>query len=465
MRATASACKVGLMRRDKPLNRNRHLFLGILSSGVNKGVAALAPLITVPVALQFLGVPAYGAWTAALALTAFAAFADLGIGAGLMTKLSAALASGDTSQAGRLVSSAYLALTALVVVVVSALWLSALFIDWAQVTGGAPARGDQQIAMVTLITLSAFFVNVLAMLIVRVQYAAQQVPLSNFWQAAGGLLGIVAIYVAAAVAPGIPEFVAIAAFTPGVISLINTLQFFSLGRGSGYRPNIRRFRARETKVLAGIGVRFLTINILMAVALGTDSWIVAHTISLDAVPEYAVPARVFAVIGTLVSVLTIPLWPANAAALSTGDFGWVERTTRRMAVVTPLLVASLSVVAVVVAPFAFGWWLGEIIVPSFLLLVGLALWNTVQAFVAPIFMVQNALGVLRPQLLGYIGLLVVLFPLKWFIAARFGYEWLPLVTSICYVALIWPAALLGYRQSMRQARNQTKIALSSNFAD
>jgi O-antigen/teichoic acid export membrane protein len=433
-------------RVGRESGRSTQLIRGILASTLNRGLTALAPILTVPVSLHYLGAAGYGAWSAALALTGLATFADLGIGSGLMTRLPAAIAR-DVSSARRMVSSAYLALAALVALLIAALWLSSFFVDWAYVTGGVAAGRDPDVALITLVALSGFLFNIVAMLIVRVQYAAQQVALSNLWQGTAVLIGIVATFGAAALAPGRPAFVAIAAFTPGVISVVNAVWFFSTRRGRRLRPAPSQFAIAEARDLASIGIRFMLIGILTAGSLGIDTWIVAHTTSLSAVPEYSIPARVFALIGTGVSILTVPLWPAHSAAIAAGDVTWVWRTTRRMTWLTPTLVGGLSVVAVLVAQPLLELWLGPAIHPSIILLAGLAAWNVVQAVVGPIFMVQNAVGVLGPQTIAY-ALLLLVVPIKWWVASSVSFELLPMVSAASYVALVWPAALIGYRRSM-----------------
>ncbi|WP_158862999.1 MATE family efflux transporter [Leifsonia sp. AG29] len=428
-------------------NRGQRLLGGIASSAVSRGTAAIAPIVTVPVALSALGVEGYGAWSAALALTAFTSFADLGVGAGLMTRLSASMAVGDVIRSRRLVSSAYTALGLVVAVALILLWGSSAVVPWAAVVGGHESAARSDVAAIALVTLSGFILNVLAGLIVRVQYAAQEVARSNLWQASGNVAGILAVLLAASAGATGAGFVAVAAFVPVLVAATNAILFFSRRAGRGIAPSVRHFHLSTTRDLASIGFRYLVISLLMSVSLGVDSWIVAQTSSLSDVPEYAIPARVFAMVGTLVSVLTIPLWPTSAEAMSSGDTAWVRRTARRMTIVTPAIVGVVSLVAVAAAPLAFHIWLGGKVQTDLFLLVGFALWNIVQACVAPAFMVQNAAGALRPQIIGYLILLAV-FPVKWVVAATFGFTWLPLITSIAYVVIIWPAAWIGYRRAV-----------------
>ncbi|MFB0836784.1 hypothetical protein ACETK3_02130 [Arthrobacter sp. E44] len=410
----------------------------------------LSPFVTVPVSLQYLGASLYGAWAAALSLTAVAVFADLGIGAGLMTRLAKAMAEDDTSRARRLVSTAYLALSLAVVICLISLWASSLSVDWAVVVGRSSSAGDPEVESLTLLTLSAFILNIVGSLIIRVQYAMQQVGRSNIWQGAASVVGIVAVLVAARIDAGSGFFIALASFSPVCVALVNTLLFFAGRDGRSISPRLNQFNLNDLKDLAGIGGRFLLITVLMAMTLSSDNWIIAQTVSLSEVTNFAIPARIFAMFGVITAILTTPLWPLNAAALQNGDTAWVRAITKRMVIITSLSVGGLAVIGILLGKQAIGWWLGSAVIPSSTLLCGLGLMVFVQAVVAPLFMVQNGGGVLMAQTVGYILFLIVV-PVKWFIATHIGTMWIPFAGAIFYCVLVWPAAFIGYRQTLLRA--------------
>lgn len=446
------------------MTRTQRLLSGIATSALSRGVAAIVPIITVPLALRALGATHYGAWAAALSFTAFATFADLGIGAGLMTKLPAAIATEDYRRGQRYVATGYVALGIVTLLGLAAVWALRLVMNWGVAVGGREAEGDSAIELIVLITLSGFIVNVTAMLIVRVQQAAQQIARSNLWQTAGSVAGLLAML--AAVHTGIhgAGFVAVSAFIPAVVSIANTILFFRTDLGRKLSPRIRAFEWSVAKSLMGIGSRFLLITALMGVSLGSDAWIVAHAASLSDVPGYAIPARVFGVIGTAVSVLTVPLWPTSSHAVASGDLEWVTRSTRRLSIVTPAIVGLVSVAGAVLGPTLINSWLGGKVHVEPMLLWGFALWNVAQAVVGPAFMVQNAVGVLKPQIIGY-AVLVILVPVKWLAVTTIGTTWVPFVTTAGYCLAIWPAAISGYRRSMRlvYARRESVRSVASGI--
>lgn len=433
--------------------RSRVLGIGISTSVLSRGLAALVPLLVVPIGLSYLGVDGYGAWATALSLSAFLGFADFGLGTGLMTRLGheSETLDGEGGSAVEYVSSTYLFLAGVVTVGLLLLWGTAPFVDWAAILGASSSQSSSDVELIVLVTLTAFLVSIVTSLIVRVQYGVQQIGRSNVWQAAASLATLLATWGAARLDLGVGFFIAAVTFAPIAVAVANALVFFGFNDvGRRIAPKPSAFHPGVLGRLMGLGIRFFVISVLMTLSLALDPWIVARTTGIADVPSYSIPFRVFALIGTIGMVLTIPLWPLHAQAVASGDVAWIRRITRKMSVLTPLAIGAASLVAVVVGPWLMSVWIGGQVPFVLTLWIGLALWSTVQGVTAAGFMVQNGAEVLAPQTIGYLALLVAL-PLKWWVSMRFGFAWIPFVGTALYLVLIWPACLIGYRRSLAKA--------------
>lgn len=433
------------MSMTEQRSRTRKLASGVWTSFASRGIAALTPIFALPVSVSQLGLDGYGAWSAALAFAAFAAFADLGLGVGLMTRVASSLAVSDERHARAIISTGYALLGAVALSLVGLLWLSSLWVDWGVMVGASPGNTGAELIM--LVTLSAFLANIPVSLVVRVQYAVGRMGVANVWQAIGSIATLVTVYVAAAVNLGDALFVAVATFAPVLMGLLNSIGFFGSSTGRPIRPDVRCFRVSLLAELFSLGSRFLLIMVLTSAALGTDAWIVAQTGSLEAATAFSVPARIFALLSVVVSILNVPLWPIAVEALKRGDVGWVEHAVRRMTVISVSVVTASAAIGVVAGPVAIDVWLGGAVAPSTFFLTGLGLWAIVQALVAPAFMVQNAAEVLQPQIVGY-ALLLVVIPVKWWVSSAAGFEWLPYVSVIGYSVFMIPASYVGYRRAI-----------------
>ena len=291
--------------RPDGVSRSRRLRTGILSAVASRGIAALAPLMLIPLTFGDLGTDGYGRWMAVVSLTSMAIWADLGLGTGLMTRLSHAIAVRDGALGRQLVSTAYfllssLALTGLLVLAVVARWIpweSALNIDDADASSLAPR--------IALICLGAFILNVPLSLVQRIQYAHQQVAQSNAWVAAGSLSSVALAWAAVSVNAGVTLVILGVALGPILGNLLNTVWFFNRNRESV--PRLRNVGGAAARSMAGLGGRFLLVTLVSSVSLNVATLIVAHTSGLDDAAVYPVAARVMTALGLLVTLINLPL--------------------------------------------------------------------------------------------------------------------------------------------------------------
>jgi hypothetical protein len=96
----------------------------------------------------------------------------------------------------------------------------------------------------------------------------------------------------------------------------------------------------------------------------------------------------------------------------------------------------------------FATWLSVPLGANRWLLGGLALWWVMLATISPRFMVQNAAGVVRPQLVGYSLYLVLSVIAKWYGTKWFGMVVIPYIGLVSYLLTVVPAALFGYRRAL-----------------
>ncbi|SIQ96389.1 Membrane protein involved in the export of O-antigen and teichoic acid [Micromonospora avicenniae] len=428
--------------------RSRRLLSGILTAAVSRGAGMLVPLFLIPVMLSYLGPERYGLWTAVLALAGMAAFADLGLGNGLMTKLARCYSSGDKERARGYISSAYCLLVPMALGVCGLLWLVGSTVPWSSLLGLPATASATEARGMVLICLSAFVLNIPLSLVARVQYAYQQVAVSNLWQTTGNLLALplVLFSVWAELSP--VTVVAASVVGPLIANAANSIWLY-LSKMPEVRPRLGHVDLPAMRNLLRLGGLFFLLTIVTSIANSADNLIIAHTRGLQAVTEYAVPAKVLAQAGMLVSLVNVPLWPANGEALNKGDLPWVRSTVRRMTLISTAVAMIPAILLVSVGDRIFAAWLPTPLGDDRWLLAGLAAWWVLLAGIGPRFMVQNAAGVVRPQLVGWAAFLMISLVLKWYGSAKWGIAAVPLIAVAVYAITVLPAALHGYRAALR----------------
>lgn len=438
--------------------RSKRLASGIAISLVSRGTATVAPLILIPITLGYLGAEVYGIWMATAAITSMALWADFGLGNGLLTKLAPCYSNGDWEAGRRYVSTTYAVLIAVAGSLLVLLWSFSGVVPWASVFNITDPSLVPLAKKIALICLTALLVNIPLSLVQRVQYAYQRVARSNIWQAAGSFasVGLVLAAVHAKASPA--TVIGAAVVAPLLTNAINSVYVFTREEQL-LSPSRRQVDRRIATILISLGGQFFILSIVTSMALNADNLIIAHALGLEAVAQYAVPAKLFNALGLVVNLVNLPLWPANGEALARGDHTWVRRTTRRMTFLSGAAVALPSGLLIAGGDAAISLWVHNALHPPILLLVGFSAWWVLLATAAPRLMVQNAAGIITPQLAGWVIFLLLSLPAKWLATKEFGVSGVPLTGAVLYLVCVWPAANCGFRRALSKTPDITSGGL------
>lgn len=423
-------------------NRTRRLRAGIVTGAATRAASLASPLFIIPLAFDGLGEETYGIWMTVTALTSMLLWSDLGLGNGLLTKLSDAFARGDESGARGLIATAYALLGSLATTACASLVITAGLVPWGSVFN----TSSSDVLPIVLITLCAFAINVPLGLIVRIQYALQEVAASNLLMMIGPTFSILGALVARAAHADSLVMIGLIVSGPPLASLVATAHVFR--RHALLRPRLSDSRLRTVRPLLTLGSMFLVVQILSSVSLNADNLVVAHAVGPAAVADYSIAARIFMVVGLLISMLNLPLWPANAEAFARGEIDWVRRTTIRMTIRSAATMAVVGSGLTLLGRQLLRAWVSPLVDAPTTLLAGFAAFWFLVAIASPAFMVQNARGVLSPQVVGWLAFALVTIPVK-VALAKTHIELLPTVAAATYLITMIPAALIGYRRAMQ----------------
>ena len=110
----------------------------------------------------------------------------------------------------------------------------------------------------------------------------------------------------------------------------------------------------------------------------------------------------------------------------------------------------LSIIVLLFAKFIFKIWLGDGFVFSFTLLFWMCVLQILQSFISPYFMVLNAFGIVKKQILLFAIYTPISFVLKYILSQIYGVGVIPMIGAIGYFTII----VLGtYFFSIKQFNN------------
>lgn len=449
-RTRALTTDVESTARDSSLRR------GMIASLFYRATSAVTPILVIPVALDALGREIFGLWMAVTAATSFLAFSDLGLGNSLMTNLSRMRAEGKSrSELTRTVGASYGLLLLVAAAISTAAFVVVWMTPWASLIGW---DSSAELNWITTVCVSVFMANVPVSLVIRVMFAFQQAPSSYYFQSVGPMLSLIGAYATHAAGFSSAVFVLAATGGPLIANVVCSVLWFGRSNSLDFRPFLPDRSTR--RAIFRLGGGFLVISVLMAAATNIDLLLIPSMLDASTATDYAVPWRIFSQLGMILSLMSLPFWPAAGDALARGEREWIRHRARRLMRLNLIVLIPGSCGLVVFGPTLLQAWVGTDVVPNRVLLACLGGWWCLMAAMYPYFMVQNAAGILRPQIYGWAAFLVVSVAARVMALREDLWTVLPLVSAGCYLVTLLPAAYVGYRRALAPAAESAERSTS-----
>ena len=438
-----------LSRVDQRLRR----VVGIAAASyVGRLGSALAVVVTIPMARAVLAPDLFGVWMMLSGLLAFFAFADLGVGNGVLNRIAAAHARGDAAERRRTMSAGYACTgsVALLLVSVWIVWASASTNPTALVGQIVPEhRRETAQALWVFVVLLA--VNIPASLIQKLQLGMQRgqwVGFAQFGAAVGTLVGVpLALHLDA----GLPALVLASLGMQVFVNLVSTVVWYG-GAAQRLPHAVRSMWRFEWGVVASLlrtGSMFLVLQLAAAFAFQSDAIVIVHRLGQVAYGDFAVVQRVFLAASSLLVAGLTGLWPAIGEALASGDRAWVRHALRRGLLTVLAAMGGSCLLLALLMPEILRRWVGMSVPPPVSLVAVLATWTVVEAMGNVSGAVMNAAGLLRPQVIAAAAMAAVAFAGKWFLVPVIGAQGATLATLCAYAAISVPIQIVILRHFFR----------------
>jgi O-antigen/teichoic acid export membrane protein len=413
--------------------RERHRRM-VLTAGASAGARVITiatSLISVPLTLHYLGPEQYGMWMVLSSFTVMLSFADMGLGNGILNAVAREHGRDDRAAIREVISSGYAMLGVVSLVLIAGFAIAYPFVPWYRLFNAATPDARAQAGPALAAFIVCFAIAIPVNVVQKVQIGLQQGFMNSLWQGLGSLMTLIAVLTVIWFHGSLPVLVLALVGAPLVTGFTNTV-FFFVRTGRDVRPARGLVTRSAMSVTSKTGGMFFAVQIVGAVAYGADTFIVAQVAGAAMVAQYSVPERLFALISMVVSIVLAPLWPAYGEAIARGDREWVRRTFNRSLVAAATVSGTLSLALVVVGRPLIHLWVGDVVQPSLLLLLGLAVWRIVEACGNAMAYYMNGAGLMWAQ--ATIGLFsaVIKVILKVLLVRAIGPAGIPWGTTIAF---------------------------------
>jgi O-antigen/teichoic acid export membrane protein len=377
--------------------RNRRAVVNGIAAVSGRFAQIAVSLVTVPLTIRYLGKERFGLWMTVSSVLAVAAFADFGIGNGILNSVSDAYGKDDRQTIHHVVSSGLAVLSAIGAFLLVGFFCIYPLVSWADLFRVASPLARTEAGPSMAIFAICFCLNVPFGAIQRVQMGLQESYLPSLWQVCGAAVSLAGVVVGIRMHTGLPFLLAAIAGAPVLAAACNTAQFFGFKRRDLF-PQRRMVSYAHVRRIAVLGGLFFVLQAVVAVAFSADGFIVARSLGAVAVPDYSIPQRMFLLISTVVAMMVSPLWPAYGEAISRGDIRWVHRTLVRSLAAVFGGTCLVSGLLLLFSRRLIFWWVGPQINPPTLMLLGLAVWTVLDCCGTTVAMFMNGASIMRFQI-------------------------------------------------------------------
>ena len=412
--------------------RHRRAALTALGAALARSLSIITALITVPLTLHYLGTERYGMWMTMSSFIAMLSFADLGIGNGLVNAVSNAYGKGDYAAIRGYVSSGMFVLGAIAFGIVATFAVIYHSVPWYEIFNVSSRQAREEAGPALAILVACLALAIPLSVVQRVQMGLQKGFIANLWQSFGSLATLACVILAIWLKADLPWLVAAFAGSPLLASLLNSVSYFGWLQPES-RPAFKFVSRQATKHIAQIGILFFVLQVNYSIINSSDNIIIAQLHGAHAVAAYAVPQLLFTIIPALLGVGLLPLWPAYGEALARGDHAWIWRTLKRSLIVSMGVAGLGSIVLVCAGDLIIRLWVGNVIAPSMLLLLGLGVWQVVQAGGFAISMYLNGTNAMRFLVFVSIRTAVIAITLKIYLVSVIGISGVVWATTLAYL--------------------------------
>ena len=399
--------------------RMRRILLSALASALARGLSVVSAIVSIPLTLHYLGPERFGIWMVISSFAILFSFADLGIGNGIVTAVASANGSGNRGAMRPIISSGYFLLMAIAALIMILLASSYRFFAWSSVFNVHTELAKSEAGLALPIFIVCFSLTIPASLVQRIQTGLQQGFHASLWQGLGSILGLCGILGTTHFDGGLHWLVLSLFGAPLLTAILNNLIFFGKQRRD-LVPRRSDISLTTSIEIARLSAMFFVLQLGVGVFYGTDSIVISHLLGPASVGAYAVPERMFSIVSTLLALAIMPLWPAYAEASARGDHDWVRRTFLRSMIVSVLGALVASTLLVLFGRLLLQLWVGNIPAPSLPLLVGFAVWKTIEAAGNTMSMYLNGAKAITIQLVTIAATAISAVVLKITLVPTFG---------------------------------------------
>jgi O-antigen/teichoic acid export membrane protein len=307
------------------LKKFNKLKVSVIANLVSKVISIVFSFSLVPLLLNYLGVEGYGIWLTIYAFVGWLNMFDLGLGNGLKLKLTEAFSKKRNKDIIKLISSSYIIIGGIVIILIFLYLISTLLFDWVILIGISSIQDIDISRSISILIIS--FLLILLLKLIGVIYSSLQLPfVDSITRTIGQFFFLVLLFgsIYFGIKPSLAHVALISTSPLILIYLILTLIFF-LRKAPFLKLSFNYFSVEKSKDIISPGISFFLIQFCSVILYSTDNLIIINLLSPTDVTIYNISYKFFGLPFIFFTVYIATHWPAFIDALAKKNLLWIKQ--------------------------------------------------------------------------------------------------------------------------------------------
>jgi len=342
--------------------RERRIKLAVVTALTSKSITIIVQLVAAPVAINALGAERYGVFVTLTAILAWMGIVHTGLMPGLTRGIANSVASGDRASQERYLSTAFFFISGIVVVLLVLLMIIWWEIPVERLFGANYTDYTAEIRRGLLWLGVIFILRLILSVVEAARQGYQEQYITNASLAGSQALSIVLLFV---VASYWPTIVGMTVAIYGPIVLAQLLNGIHLGLSRPFLvPRFSHFDFLLNRILIATGSAFLVIQVSVFVMQELILLLVGRKLGPESTATVAVMLRMLLLSAGVVTMVTVPLWPAITDAVARRNIDWVRSTYKKLTLFSLIYSVAIGVVIAIFGNTIVHLWIGPEVSPS-----------------------------------------------------------------------------------------------------
>ncbi|MEE1232791.1 MAG: MATE family efflux transporter [Phocaeicola sp.] len=339
-------------------SRTKTLVNDISFIAIFKIINILCSFIIIPLTIDYVSPSIYGIWLTLYSIISWFSIFDVGLGNGLRNKLSEALAFNDYDKSKKLISTTYVIISKIALILFCFSILSIYILDWNKILK-IPTDFNENINTIIIVFSLGFCIRFIVQLISNVFFAIQKAYLSELCILFGNIITLILIIFIKDYFDNKLTFLVCALLYPGIISLIGISIFlFKTKRYKILSPSIKYNEKGLINDLFSLGTKFFLLQISSVISYSIVNFLIIQFLTPEDVTKYNIAYKYFSILLIANNIICTPLWSTFTEAFVKEDYTWLKKTIKTLIKIW-IVWGFVTIIMVLLSNFIYKIWIGQ----------------------------------------------------------------------------------------------------------